>query len=441
MEILKEQKMKKQLSGLALNTLKLMVLISFISSCTKNRKAELPEDQQQNIFALAEIPETSSASSFSAKVEKANSKTNAENSSLKAFDASSTQTISSENVEVPERFKFMFDNLEISNQNQSNLKITFSVNKDFLTVYKIVQQGKDLNTFEKSIAQTENEIKIANKTVKTAEVKSVNQAKMQALTVRDSIISGKKNGSLLIPLFKYKIENYGILQRTKNDLKESTSVLAIKPTDWANATHIQLSAKADSRLVVGNVYEQRKAMSQIYNESKIDHLLTTAKNLKDQFNVGLNFIDDSTNVFTRLDEKVLHIYEVTKVSSLNENQKRLLKNNAGNQEVLSCQDEAVASYINSSDKDCVLILRADLPITYKSAELAKSNTDSGESSDIKFKEVPRSQSKGLVEILENAAAKQVTIQGTLDPNSSIRLSDLNGEFFYRRTLKRLQICF
>ena len=419
MEILKEQKMKKQLSGLALNTLKLMVLISFISSCTKTRKAELPEDQQQNIFALAEIPETSSASSFSAKVENSNSKTSAETSSLKAFDANSTQTISSENVEVPERFKFMFDNLEISNQNQSNLKITFSVNKDFLTVYKIVQQGKDLNTFEKSIAQTENEIKIANKTVKTAEVKSVNQAKMQAATERDSIVTGKKNGSLLVPLFKYKVENYGILQRTKNDLKESTSVLAIKPTDWANATHIQLSAKADSRLVVGNVYEQRKAMSQIYNESKIDHLLTTAKNLKDQFNVGLNFIDDSTNVFTRLDEKVLHIYEVTKVSSLTEIQKVLLKNNSANQSILSCQDPIVVSYIQTADTDCALILRADLPISYKAVELSKSTIDSGESSDITLKAVPREQSKGLVEILENTLAKQIMIGNSYEHRKSM----------------------
>lgn len=426
---------------LTILTMNLIAVLSLATSCTKTRQAQLPDDQQPNIFAINEIPTTSEASPYSAKIQGQSASANTtDNLSLKAMDESSTFEISSDDVSVPERLKFMFDNLPVSVRSSNNFKITFSIDKNFVTAYKVIQNVKELSPLEKNLAITTQEVKIQTQQAQASNtsavaVKTQQQSKLQAANDRENIMAGKKAGSLLIPLFKYKIEAYGILDRTKNDLKESTSVLTLKATDWAHATHFQMTAKTDNRMLVGMNADQMKSINQLYNESKLDNQLTTAQDLENQLNIGLNFLDDKTNVFTRLDDKVMHIYEVTTVNSLNDNQKRLLKNNAGNQEVISCQDQSVANYIKSADKDCVLLLRADLPIAYKKVQLAQTDLATGTTNDIQLKEIPRSESSGLVEILENSAAKQVNISGTLDPDSAVKISDLDGEFFYRRTFE------
>lgn len=416
--------------------LKLIAALAFVSACTKSRQAELPDETKADVFAISEFGTTSDNSNYAIKAQAIEA--NADSlKSVKALDNSSAVTLSSENVVAPDRLKFMFSNLPLSGQTSRQFKITFTIDKDFVTSYKVAASANDLTALEKNISISLKEAQLISKAARASaiELKTLMASQKTASAERELIKAGKQAGSLLVPIFKYKVDSYGVLERTKNELKESTAVLSVKKTEFKDATHIQLASRSDSRLLIGMSADQVKQMDQLFVESKIDNQVMTAAELQSRLNIGMKFVEDDAKVLTRLDADVMHIYKITNTASLNENQLRLLKNNAGNQEIISCQDASVAKSVNSTDKDCVLVLKADLPIKYKSSNLTLIDLQGNTSNAMQFDDVPRSKSVGLVEILANTAAKQVDISGRLDPNSSVRLADLKGEFFYRRTFE------
>lgn len=438
------QKMKLLVSIL-LNIL----LLAAISSCTKSRKAELPEEQQASVFAISEFGEVSENSKFEAEITSAQAETlsaSTTTNSAQAIDLDSKVTLSAQEVNVPERLKFMFDKLPLSTSslNQARkFKITFSVDKEYVTAYKVTKNLAELSVLEKAIALSTQEVRLISKIKNStaAQIQTLEAQRRAAVIEKDQIKISQKEGALLVPLFKYKIESFGVLVRSKNELKEETAKLEVKKTEWKDATHIELSAQTDSRLVIGSGVEQIKELKQVYLESKIDNQIMTSEELQKRFSVGMNFISDDTKVYTRLDPQYLNVYEITDISKLTENQLRLLKNNASNQHVLSCQDKSVAAYLiksaKSSDKNCVIVLSASIPVSYKNAKLAETNELGSTDQKIQLDDIQKINSVGLVEIKENVAAKQVEVStsGKLDPNSTIRISDIKGEFFYRRTFE------
>jgi len=432
--------MKKQWNGLFGNTVKLIAAMILISACTKTRQAELPEDDQPNVFAISEIPQTSESTPYSAKM--ASAQIESEDNGMKALDLNTSQRLTLGDVQVPARLAFMFENLPVSNQSSNQFKITFSVEKDYVTAYKVAA-AKDLTLLEKAFAVSTEEVQLLTQKQKMDKTKTANltvqlkQAEAKKLEVKN----GAKEGVLLVPLFRYKIEDYGILQRTKNELKESTSVLTLKKTNWIEATHIKISAKIDNRIVLGLQDSDKDLFDTLFLESKLDNRVMNADELQSQLKFGMKFIDGKTQVYTKLDESVMHIYEITSVDKLNDQQKRLIKYQTGNQEVISCSDTKVSSFVKSEDKDCVLLLKADLPINYVQTKVEINENNGTNSLKFKTQNAPRAQSAGLVQILENTAAKQVDISGALDPDSTVRISDLKGEFFYRRTFENASNIF
>lgn len=427
--------MKKQI----VLSIKLIALLALISACTKTRKAELPESQQSSVFAISEFGTVSEDSKYSASI----SSTNPEaltSSSIQAVDLDSKVRLFAHEVNVPSRMKFMFDNLPLTNLQNREFKIVFSVDKEFVTSYKIIPDVKTLSVLEKSIASTTKEIQLLSKAgkVNAGQAQALTNEQRAAIIEKEAIKSGKQAGTLLVPLFKYKIASYGTVVRSKNELKEETAKLELKTTEWKDATHITLSAQTDSRLVIGMGVDQIKQLKQVFAQDKIDNQVMSAQDLQERLSVGMKFINAETPVFTRLDTKDMLVYEITTLAKLDANQLRLLKNNGSNQEILSCQDEAVAKFIKSSDKDCVIILMAIIPVAYKEAKLTEQNELGSSSQRIELQDVQKSKSVGLVEIRENTAAVQANISATsglLDPDSTIKLSDIKGEFFYRRTFE------
>lgn len=422
--------MKKQL----LLVTKVAAIILLASSCTKTRKAELSEDLQASVFAISDFGTPSDTSQFAAKV----SAEAAENSLTPlSVQSENRPLLRSSEVSVPDKMKFMFDNMPLANMQMRDFKVTFSVDREFVTAYKIATDLTKLSVVEKLIAVTPRELEINSRLAKAApgQVAGLTANATAASTEKENIKSGKAKGALLIPLFKYKIESYGTVVRSKNELKEETSKLELKSTDWKDATHVKVSSQSDSRLMVGMGVEDVQSMRRIFSADGLDNKMMTAEELQTNLAVGMRFVEPQANVFTRLDTSVMHVYQIGKLSDLSENQRRLLNNNAGNQEILSCKDPAVASFINSSDEDCVLILRADVPISYRRAKLADGGVTGTSTQRVEFEEISRGNSVGLIQIEENVAARQVVASGVLDPNSAIKLSDIRGEFYYRRTFE------
>lgn len=424
--------MKKQ----TLTLLPLLLAMALISGCTKSRKAELPESEKSSVFAISEFGDVSDSSQFSASLKNASAEA-AENSNYRALDTNSPYRLQGSDTTVPARMRFMFDNLQLASGAMASFKITFAVDKDHVTAYKIADDISALSPLEKAISSTTKEIQLLARNGKKsgrAASQAFDAERRAAVIEKEEIKSGQRNGSLLVPLFKYRIESYGTLNRVKNELKEETSRLELTRTDWAAATHIQLSPHTDEREVIGLNTDQSRQLEQLYSEDRIDNQTMTAAELQQRFSVGLRFLDPNTQIFTRLDADVLHVYEVTNRSNLNERQLRLLDNGAGNQEVISCGDSSIAHAIRNPPAGCVLVLKADIPVTYKNARLTETG-DGSTGSRIEFDDVDRSRSVGLVEIRQNTAARQVDVSGTLDPDSSIKISDIQGEFFYRRTFE------
>ncbi|MEQ1721969.1 MAG: zinc-dependent metalloprotease [Pseudobdellovibrio sp.] len=427
--------MKRQL----LQTIKFIALLALISACTKTRKAELPEDQQSSVFAITEFGNVAEDSQFSASITSSTQESLTSNS-IQAVDFDSKIRLFAHEVNVPSRMKFMFDNLPLTNLQNREFKIIFSVDKEYITSYKIATDVNQLSILEKSIAFTAKEVQLITKAgkVNAGQAKALTNEQKTAQAEKEAIKKGQAKGTLLVPLFKYKISGYGTLARVKNELKEETSRLELKNSEWKDATHITLSDKTDSRLVIGMGVEQIKQLKQVFSEDKLDNQIMTAKELQERLSVGMKFMNPETPVFTRLDTKEMFVYEITTQSKLDANMLRVLKNNGSNQQVLSCQDESVAKFIKSTDKECVIILMAQIPIAYKEAKLTEENELGSSSQRIELKEVQKGKSVGLVEIRENTAASQANISATsglLDPDSTIKLSDIKGEFFYRRTFE------
>jgi hypothetical protein len=422
--------MKKQLLFAA----KITAVLILASSCTKTRNAELSEDLQSSVFAISEFGAPSDTSSFSAKVS-----TEAADSSINplAVSSDSRAQLHAQEVNVPERMKFMFDNMPLMNLQSRDFQLTFSVDRNYVTAYKIAADISKLSEVEKLIAVTSKELQISASMAMAAstQVKSLNINLATAQSEKEKIKSGSAKGVLLIPLFKYKVESYGTVVRTKNELKEETSKLDLKPSDWKDATHIKITPHADSRLMVGMGVEETKQLKRIFSEERLDNQVMTAEELQNKLTVGMRFIEPNAQVFTRLDSNVMRVYQIMKMSDLDDSQKRLA-GKWNQQEILSCKSELVAKYIKSSDDNCVLVLKADIPVSYRRAKLADAGTDGSSSDKIEFENVPRAKSAGLVQIEENVAAKQyVTVSSILDPQSAIKISELKGEFYYRRTFE------
>ncbi len=428
--------MKKAAAAIkGLGFLKMLILISLVTACTKTRKAELPEDAQENIFEIAMFGAPDAETGFIAAKEDVSQ---ASDSDLKALNVSDVARLSAQEVNVPERIKFMFNNLPMTGQAVRQFKITFSVDQNNLIAYKVAQSVNELNAIEKSLAVS---LKEAQLTVKKSRATVAEQKKLSAdiklaAAEREQIKAGQKTGTLLVPLFSYQVRSKGILERTKNELKEETATLRLKQTSWEQATHIEIGTLAEDRKTMAlesSVLE--KFRKEYYDQNKLDKRVTTAAELGSDLKIGLKFLKGDTKVITQLSATDLLVYEITDLSKLTDEQRRiyLAGGSAGN--VVACSAEAIKTAIKSTSDSCVVVLVAKVPVAYKKIQLDLVDANGKGASSVLTEDVPKSQSVGLVEILENSSARQLEVTGLLDPDSTIKISDLEGEFMFRRTFE------
>lgn len=433
---MKEGIMKKNQERKLLSLTMSLIAIMVVTSCTKKRAAELPDDMKADIYAISEFGSPTATSAFSASredIEAADS-----NDSVQALNTETTAKLSSDEVNVPDRMKFMFDRLPMIGQTVKNFKITFSVDKNTLTAYKVAESVNDLTALEKSIAITARQAQLLTEVSKASgvELKTLLTQQKAASSESDKIKLGSSQGALLVPMFKYNIVGYGVLQKNKNDLKEDTSVLSLKGTDFKNATHIQISSLSDAREVIGLKAGQTKTMNELFVANKLDNQVSSAGELASRLKIGLKFIDQNSKVLTKVDSGSLLVFEITTLDKLSESQQRLLTNNSANGTIKRCSDADVVAVIGSKEQNCVIVMTATVQLEHVKPKLALTDSTGTTSSDVELEEVSAAESVGLVQIRQQTPAVQVEIlNDILDPNSTLVLADLKGEFFFRRTLE------
>ncbi|MDG0815594.1 zinc-dependent metalloprotease [Bdellovibrio svalbardensis] len=409
-------------------------LLSFAllaSGCTKTRDAALTDTEALQTFAISDFGTISESAGYKVSSKASVRTLGANTIGNKASEEKGLVTIDPEDSAIPQRLRFMFNNLEVSGQESQDFKIVFGVDSKYVTAYKLTNNLNSLTKLEKQLAVSPGEVQLSIELQKAtiASAKKEIVAKMAAAQKARSLsITNRAAVNVLVPLFKYDIQAKGVLERTKNELRESTSTLTLRETEFSQATHIRLNTTSDGRKDVGSV-EQKREMDQIFTMESLDNKVSTAADLQARYNFNMKFVADDAKVLTKLDSEDMKVYELTKMSALSADEQRLINTGRANGEILRC-DATV-----STEKDCVLRLVAKVPVTYKNARLNLADSKENTSNTLELQKVTKAQAQGLVEISREVRAERARPTGIIDPLNTIKVSDLNGEFYFRRTFE------
>ncbi len=247
-------------------------------SCAKKREAKLPDDQVSGTFAISEIESTTF------KVSTTDGSPVAEKNEYLLTDRSSTVLV--DGKDAPQKFKYMFNNLEIAGKNLKTFEVVFAADRNFLTAYKIASLS-DLTPIELSVSMTSDQVK--------------NKMRLQKLKVNtlmiDKNIASQNSVSkmtvdnklrVLVPLFKYKIQAHGVIEAVKNELKEETSVLKLRKNEWENSTHIQISELSHDRINMEIEMPEKSEKISYFLTDKINNQLMTHSQINELFSLDLD---------------------------------------------------------------------------------------------------------------------------------------------------------
>ncbi|UOF01095.1 zinc-dependent metalloprotease [Bdellovibrio reynosensis] len=412
----------------------LVALTLFVSGCTKKRDASLSESEEETIFAISEFGQLNLDNS-SQKVQ-----TDERLTELSLGEASKATAekgmVAVTDVEVPKRLKFMFKGLQITGQANRSYPVVFSVDKKYVTAYKIVSDTTELSILEKELAVSKNEVQLQKQLQKTSDNKKV-KSLLASLKEARAQKQAKKQ-ALLVPIFKYSVKDFGTLNRTKNQLGEETSSLRLKSSEWAEATHIQISNTSTDRLAVGVDPKTRGSeLDRTFVMNNINNKIMTAETLKEEFQISVNLAKD-TKIRTLLDVDALHIFEIGQLGKtvLTDSQLQQLKLGSNKSNIRQCPADIVQVLPKEEQANCIMILRFDIPVKYVRPELPVADQDGNQDAEVTFRDTTASKNVGLVQISANVEPKKIESNNEMDPRTMIRIADIKDkEFFFKRTLE------
>ncbi|UXR64490.1 zinc-dependent metalloprotease [Bdellovibrio bacteriovorus] len=400
------------------------------AGCTAKRDAALPDAEALQTFAISEFGNISEGDGYKVSLKPGLRAQNMGIQSNKATQEKGLVAIDAEESGVPKRLRFMFKDLEVSGQEQQSFKIVFGVDSKYVTAYKMTSDLNSLTVLEQSLAVSPAEVKLSielQKAKNTKDKKAVFEKMAVAQKSRTLSLRNRSAVNVMVPLFKYDIARKGILERVKNSLREETSTLNLRETEFSQATHISIDTTSDGRKDVGSV-DQKKELDQLFTTESLDGKVFKASELQERFKFNMKFVADDAQVLAKLDSDDMKVYEMTTLGQLSEDEQRLVKSGNTNGELISCG-------ANSGDKTCIMRLVATVPVTYKNARLNLADSKENTSNSLELEKVTKAKSQGLVEISRDVRAERARPTGIIDPLNTIRVSDLKGEFYFRRTFE------
>lgn len=420
--------------------LKLMsatVALSLVAAgCTKKRDAALPEGDAPTIFAISEFGDVESQNTSSFKTLSDPNQLGFGQSAQAAAERGIVN-VDTGSLNVPERLKYMFKGLGVQGSPDQNYRVVFAVDRFHVTAYKIVDDPAQLSILEKELATFAPQVKAEIALQRSSDSRKSEELRQQIRAFQASkmkALAAQQRSTYLVPIFKYAVESYGVIERKKNELREETSTLNLRTTDFSDATHIKISNDSAKRLLVWVTPGEQKDFEEIFVASRINNKIMRASQLRDQLGVGNNLNKDSL-VLTLLDGERLVVYEIMKATDprLSEAERQTLRTNGRDSRVLHCSDEIKAALEPSQREGCVLALQLAYPVQYKKPRMTEVSFDGSRSNELKFEDVRPSASVGLVRIPRNAAPTLASMDDESN-DTRLRIADLKDkEFFFRRT--------
>lgn len=398
---------KKLSAGLLLSSLMLT------AACTKKREAKLPADKAEGTFAIADLDISQNPDLIFSLTTGSEALPLGSPESLKAAYEIGVVPVDEDSVLVPEKMHYMFTNLEMAGQTNQTYQIAFTVDNKTITALKVVSGSDSLSRLEKQIALSLEDLHIQRKAPATRNSQKNSQLLEQRLEKMRRL-----EGRLFVPIFKFEVKSYGVLERVKNPLGEETSTLELKETEWSKATHIQISVNPDHRVMVHSDPGKTNEVDRVFVTDRINNKMATVEQINTLLDVAIK-LAPSTPVLTQLDDKNLRIYEVSQKSKLmvpptEQNNTPQAKANLAPS--MECSAEVLGALPREAQEDCVLIQRFNVPVSYVKATIPTVDYYSGaHDKNVKFEEAASDDNTGLVKIAKNAKPEEVQAKESHQP--------------------------
>jgi hypothetical protein len=391
------------------NAIALGLAASLTWSCAKTRNAELPAEQQNGTLVISELQ----GATFKVDVSGAAAST-VQQKLVTDLSLSEKSVIAINSV--PERYRFLFKNVEVYNYGQASLNIMIGLDKSNLTAYQEIEssQAKSKKA-EMSIALTKEEI-TARFQVGRSESPSSEVQKIEGLKLaREKSMLTSSSDKMYVPLFKVALKSYGLLEKKRNDLNEETSVLQLKATDWDMASHIQISDFSKDRLDVVISEEISSGRSSLIEADQLNGRTLNFANLGTALHLsqesGLSLNSDSI-FYTRIGKENLRIFEYT---VLTEQLKALIGQDES--ALVAACPAAIEKELKDKTLSCALLARADIKLTGQKIEL---DSEKGiDKNTVSMKEIKDLSKATLVKLGDIKALSTETVESMSEDFKSI----------------------
>lgn len=265
-----------------------MVFGALTIGCAKKREAALADSDAQSIYSVSDFGDLEGQkTSFSFRTASEPKKLN-EAQSAQAINENGTFAVDESGLNVPARLKGMFRALEISAEGGREYKVVFVVGKDVVTAYRSVSDTEKLSVLDTVLVSTTEKLsaevafqKVANAT-NIKRLQTANQNVVQ-------MVETKSGSARWVPIFKYKLDDMGIIQTKRNDAGDETSTLELKKTDLAGATHVKIASLDIAKRL--NVAGEEKDLKDLFIASKLNKVITAAA-LKSDFGLPTTLAND-----------------------------------------------------------------------------------------------------------------------------------------------------
>jgi hypothetical protein len=299
---------------------------------------------------------------------------------------------------IPKQLKFMFKDLYIPAQPETDYKILLEADRMGVTAYLLIDSLKSLPLVQQQLALS-----------------------------HDSEL-----GSFKVPLFYYTVKNYGKPVANKNELEEKTNSARLQSTDWNVATYLSLDYTSTDRKPIGLVGNAQRDWERVFLADQMLDVVVKASDLR-KYRISTS-IEDDKNVVLKAQGDEIVVFEVTNTSSnlLSETDVELIRSGKESERVRKCSD--VENLKDSGQ--CVLVGRFKVPVSRIEAD--RNIVDrGGEKGDVVVFRVDQSRSDfGLIRIAEDPTPVDFNPDEAWDPRYYFKTADLmNRKFYLRRTIQ------
>jgi hypothetical protein len=382
----------------------LYTLIALTVSCTQNRVPKLPEKTEASLFTIKDLENSEfkiklTQSEFTAKTQK--SSPDSEKKQFQPTSGSENQKIV-ESHNANSKMEFLFQDLKIK-QDPNELNVKIKISKDYLTAFKVI-----------------------NKTTEKTSITDIEQA-----------LALQSDNQIWIPIFKFKIDDYGVIEQSKDSSGHKTQLLELKKSNWSSATHVVIDPRPENRLMIDLTSQSYPPLANVFTLNRVNNKVFTRKQLQEIFELDFSMLalyPVESQFLVRVYGSQLQIKLLaTKSSSwLTPQESKNLKSlEACNSKQLT---EANPSNNTISLADCILLDRGSVEIFFTQPKLKVTADNSDSTQEIEFENSLQAINSNYIKIEKNQIIRPPQLPQEFSDLIALKNID-KKEFLFRRTIE------